>query len=186
MALQTRELIDKFNPEINDMQEVQEAIIKETLRRIVDECIPRIIHCLENLTEEDVWYHHNDNSNSMGVLILHLCGNVRQWILAGVCGQVDGRQRDLEFNPENKPSKVELIQKLNDLASDLLARLPKIKGNILLEVRKVQCYEETVLSMLIHATEHFSYHTGQIVYFTKYLKDIDTAFYAGQNLSANS
>ncbi len=168
------------------MQEIQNALIKETLRRIVGESIPRIKQCLNTLSEEEVWYHQNDNSNSVGVLTLHLCGNVRQWVLAGVCGLPDNRQRDLEFSPQDQPSRVELARRLDVLASDLSSHLPEITDDILLDVRKVQCYEESVLSMLVHATEHFSYHTGQIVYFTKYLKDVDTAFYADQDLTANN
>lgn len=168
------------------MTQIQDALIKETLRRIVGECMPRIKQCLDSLSENEIWYHHNTNSNSPGVLILHLCGNVRQWILSGVCGLADHRARDLEFKPESHPDKSVLKEMLDLLASDLQKHLPSINTDVLLEQRKVQCYEETVLSMLVHAVEHFSYHTGQIVYFTKYLKDIDTAFYADQDLTANN
>ena len=168
------------------MNAVQKALIDETLRRIIDISIPMIKQCLESLSEEEVWYNHNSNSNCVGVLVLHLCGNVRQWILSGVCGLPDQRERDLEFNPQSQPSINTLIHQLDLLAADLNQHLPGIKEGSLLEIRRVQCYDESVLSMLVHATEHFSYHTGQIVYFTKYMKDIDTAFYAGQDLTANN
>jgi len=165
---------------------IQDALITETLRRIVGESIPRIQQCLDSLSEDETWYQNNDNSNSVGILVLHLCGNVRQWVLSGVCGLPDVRQRDMEFKPDSYPERSELKAMLDILASDLKKHLPKIKEGILLEERKVQCYEETVLSMLVHAVEHFSYHAGQIVYFTKYLKDVDTAFYADQDLTANN
>ena len=166
------------------MKDVNYAIIAETKRRIVEESIPRINQCLGYLDEGEVWITANDNCNSIGVLILHLCGNVRQWILSGACGLPDIRDRNLEFNPAKKPSKDELTAMLNELQVDLLEHLPKIQGLNLLGEVSVQCYNETILSILVHAIEHFSYHTGQIVYLTKHLKDVDTGFYAGQDLTA--
>ena len=135
------------------------------------------------LNEEELWQKHHDNNNSAGVLILHLCGNVRQWILSGACGLQDTRERNKEFSPDYQLSKIELEEELHKLVEDLEDNLDKIPADQLLTVKPIQCYEETIFTMIIHAIEHFSYHTGQIVYYVKYLKNVDTAFYAGQDLT---
>ena len=166
------------------MDSIKEALIAEVERRIVEESIPRIIQCMGYLTNEEVWYQVNKNCNSIGVLVLHLCGNVRQWVLSGACGLADHRDRDKEFSPQLKPTIRELEQELQSLAADLKTHLPRIVSSQIFEIKPIQCYEETVFTMIIHAIEHFSYHTGQIVYITKSLRDIDTAFYAGQDLTA--
>ena len=164
-------------------QSLKDILVLEVIRRIVEESIPRIKQCLGLLDENEVWYKHNPNLNSPGVLILHLCGNVRQWILSGVCGLADNRQREAEFHPEIQPTKVELTAILDSLSDDLILHLPRISEEVLTEIRQVQCFEEPVLSMLIHAVEHFSYHTGQIVYYTKWIKNVDTGFYTGMDLT---
>ncbi|HMQ08377.1 MAG TPA: DinB family protein [Saprospiraceae bacterium] len=162
---------------------IRNHIISEVKRRIVDESIPRIRKCLSLLTENEIWYKHNDHVNSPGVLVLHLCGNVRQWILSGALGMPDERNRDAEFTSVQYPDRAKLIESLDILTKDLLVHLPDLQKCDLLQVRKVQCYEETILSILIHVTEHFSYHTGQIIYYTKWIKNVDTGFYAGQDLT---
>ncbi len=164
-------------------QSLKDILVLEVIRRIVEESIPRIKQCLELLDENEIWYKHNPNLNSPGVLILHLCGNVRQWILSGVCGLTDNRRREAEFQPEFQPTKIELIAILDSLSDDLILYLPRIREEELTEIREVQCFEESVMSMLIHAVEHFSYHTGQIVYYTKWIKNVDTGFYAGMDLT---
>ena len=167
-------------------QQLRDTIIAEVHRRIIEESIPRIIQCISLFNHKEIWHKPNPNSNSMGVLVLHLCGNVRQWILSGACGLSDKRERDLEFKPQEEFSLTELIQKLELLKQDLIFNLPSISAENLAEIKKVQCYEESVITMLIHAVEHFSYHTGQIVYYTKFLKDVDTAFYADDELKPTS
>lgn len=158
------------------------ALIAEFERRVMEESMPRIKKCLSLLSEEEVWIRPNENIVSIGNLILHLCGNARQWILSGVGGQADLRERDSEFSEKGPLPKAQLIKKMDLLAVDLSAVLKELPAEKLLEKNEVQIYEETVLSMLIHVIEHFSYHTGQITFLTKSLKNVDTGYYAGQDL----
>lgn len=159
------------------------ALLKqEVLRRINDEFIPKILDCLNSIEEKDIYFRYNENCNSINNLIQHLNGNVRQWILSAACGLPDHRTRSKEFEAENHLPKDDLIQLLRSLKIDLEEHLPNLDENLLMKKRKVQCYNETILSMLIHSTEHFSYHTGQIVYITKSLKNRDMAFYAEDRL----
>lgn len=158
------------------------ALVEEVNFRLFSECIPRIKNCLERLTEAQIWWRPNEYSNSIGNLVLHLCGNVRQWIISGVGQQPDIRRRSEEFSEDGPLPKTTLLRLLDKLESDARPVLAQVTATELLLVKPVQVYEHTVLTMLIHVTEHFSYHTGQIAWITKMLTSEDLGFYAGQDL----
>lgn len=161
---------------------ILELLIADVRRRLIIESTPRILQCLDLLSDDEIWYKHNDNTNSVGNLVLHLCGNVRQYILGGIGRQKDVRERSKEFSEEGPIEKKHLIQWLNTLMEEVGELLSKIKATDLIQDRKVQGFDENVVSILVHVTEHFSYHTGQITYYTKYIKDVDTAYYGGLDL----
>lgn len=143
---------------------------------------PRIEKCLGELSEEEVWQRPNGASNSVGNLILHLCGNIRQYIISGLGQQPDTRTRSVEFTVTEGFAKGELLQKLNEtlLVADTVIRA--MKEESLLQVQNVQGYTLTGLAIVLHVVEHYSYHTGQIAFWTKLLRNQDLGFYAGQNL----
>ena len=84
-------------------------LIRELEFRLIESGIHRIIICLEKLSEEQIHYRPNANSNSINNQILHLDGNVRQWLIATFTKQNDTRERESEFNPKNQKSRIELI-----------------------------------------------------------------------------
>ena len=88
----------------------------------------------------------------------------------------------MEFDHNNKKSKSELTAILQKLEQDIRLIYTHIEAIDLTQSQDVQCYTETNLSIIIHVIEHFSYHVGQITYITKMLLDLDTGYYAGQNL----
>lgn len=155
----------------------RDLLITETKRRLFEESVTRLKKCLNQLTEEETWYRPNEHSNSMGNITLHLCGNVRQWILTGLGKQNDKRTRQQEFDERGPISTKALIQKVDNLMLEVEKVLDSITSEMLLEKHKVQVYEETGLSILVHVVEHFSYHVGQMTYFVKWRKDIDTKYY---------
>lgn len=155
----------------------RDLLITETKRRLFEESVTRLKKCLNQLTEEETWYRPNEHSNSMGNITLHLCGNVRQWILTGLGKQNDNRTRQQEFDERGPISTKALIQKVDNLMLEVEKVLDSITSEMLLEKHKVQVYEETGLSILVHVVEHFSYHVGQMTYFVKWRKDIDTKYY---------
>ena len=159
-------------------------LIQEVKARLVEESFDKIKACVDQLSEGQVWHRPNENLNSVGNLILHLCGNVRQYIVAGAGGKEDIRVRNKEFSERGPIAKAELIQKMADVLAEVDQTLDQLTPEQLVEIRPVQCYEMSVLAMIVHATEHFSYHTGQIIYYTKLVKDMDMAFYAGMDLEA--
>jgi len=158
------------------------ALLKEIEYRLFDESLPRILTCLDQLTNDQIWWRPNESSNSIGNLVLHLCGNVRQWIGTGLGNFPDQRKRQSEFDERRVLEREVLVSEL--LSTMMMARsiITDLPEHELLTSRPVQTFQETGLSILIHVTEHFSYHTGQIAYITKWLLDQQLGFYEGVTL----
>lgn len=152
-------------------------LIKDVKRRICDESIQRILKCLDLLSDDQIWFRSNENSNSVGNLVLHLNGNLKQWIFSGLLDDKDTRDRSLEFSQREIISKEILREKLLYLKHSLSDRLVLLKDVDLTNERTIQGIEENGVSVLIHVTEHFSYHTGQIALLTKQLLNQDLGFY---------
>ena len=161
---------------------IESQIRKEFIRRIHQEGIPRIKKCLSLLSEEQIWYQPNENLNSIGNLILHLEGNVNQWVISTFTDKKDTRVRSSEFDPTRKEQKADLFERLNNLIVNTLEAINNISDVDLIKVYNVQCYKETGVSILIHVIEHFSYHVGQITFYTKFLLNEDLMYYGGQSL----
>jgi uncharacterized damage-inducible protein DinB len=159
--------------------------VSEIKRRLFEESQVRLERCLNELNEADIWWRPNENSNSVGNLVLHLSGNARQWILAGLGGASDQRRRQAEFDERGPISRAELIQKVREVMSEIDEVLDCLKPEDLERPIVVQGFEETGLSILIHVVEHFSYHVGQMAYIVKARLDKQTNFYGGINLENN-
>jgi uncharacterized damage-inducible protein DinB len=162
---------------------MNELMVHQIETRLIKEGIHRVLSCVEKLSEEQLQYRPNANSNSINNQILHLNGNVRQWLISTLTDRKDQREREEEFDASNKQSKTALKEILIKLESDIREIYPHIIKSNLTDEKDVQCYRETILSIIIHVIEHFSYHLGQITYITKMLLDIDTGYYAGQELN---
>lgn len=155
---------------------------KEISFRLFDECFPRIEQCLGMLSEEQIWLQPNKNSNSVATIIIHICGNVRQYIMHGVAQLEDTRTRDAEFKVLGHMEGVALTQMINKLKAEVQPVIQNISESEILQIRRVQCFDLSVMSILIHVTEHMSYHVGQITYITKMLLDTQTGYYDGKKL----
>jgi uncharacterized damage-inducible protein DinB len=165
---------------------VNQLLSKEIVTRIIECGIHRILSCIDKIDGDQLYYRPNENSNSINNQILHLDGNVRQWLISTMSDTLDTRQRSTEFDPNNKRSKTELTSILNQLEADIRNILENIERIDLTKSQSVQCYVESNLSIIVHVIEHFSYHVGQITYITKMILDIDTGYYAGQELNTTS
>lgn len=153
------------------------AFVDQAKRHLTQDFLPKIRRCVETLSEEEVWRRGNENTNSIGNLILHLCGNVRQWIISGVGGHPDTRRRPLEFAERGPIAREELIQKLEQTLEEAVGILDSVDARSLLQPRRIQRYDVTGVQAIFHVVEHFSYHTGQIIYITRLLKNVDLKFY---------
>jgi uncharacterized damage-inducible protein DinB len=149
----------------------------------LNENTPKIEKCLTVLNEDEVWKRPNHSSNSVGNLILHLCGNITQYIISSLGENADIRERDLEFSSSGDYSKTELLSKLKSTINQAMVILKKLNEDDLMRIRSVQGFEHSGIACIIQVVEHYSYHTGQIIFWTKQLKDMDLGFYAGVDLN---
>ena len=162
------------------------ALITETKRRLIHEFPPRIHKSLGQLTEEEIWERPNAETVSVGNLVLHLIGNVRQNILSALGGAPDQRRRQIEFDEKGPIPTAELLRRLDELIAETDQALDRVDPSTLLTVRPVQGYQESGLSILVHVIEHFSYHVGQISYIAKSRKAVDLGYYAGIDLNVTT
>ena len=133
------------------------------------------------LNDEQIWWRGAETQNSSGNLVLHLCGNLGQWIVSGVAGAPDTRQRDAEFAARGEVSREELIRRLRARVAETIAVIAAVAEERLTDRITPQKYEVSVLEAIYHVVEHFSHHTGQIIFATKLLTNEDLGFYGHLN-----
>lgn len=159
------------------MDAIGQEFIARTRYHFTDDFLPKIERCLERLADEQIWWRPNDQSNSIGNLVLHLCGNARQWIVCGVGEAADTRNRDAEFAQRETIPKATLQSLLTQTIADVDATLEGYDAARLLERRTLQGMSVSALEAILHVVEHFSMHTGQILLLTKIITNSDLAFY---------
>jgi uncharacterized damage-inducible protein DinB len=138
----------------------------------------RIAACVELLTEEQVWQRSGPGENAVGNLLLHLAGNVRQWILTGIDGQPDVRVRDREFAEKGGIGKAELVAHLSQTVAAGTGVLERLGDEKLVQIVTVQKhYKVSILEVVYHVVEHFGQHTGQVIFASKALTGSDLNFY---------
>jgi uncharacterized damage-inducible protein DinB len=143
-----------------------EVSLRHWRTRLEERYLPRIVDCLEQLSDEEIWWRPNQASNSVGNLVLHVCGNMRQWIIAGLGDAADVRERDREFTDRGiAPHALrEMLESTVREACDVLARLNPAE---LTKRRIIQHYDVTGYEAAEQVIEHIAYHAGQIIYVTK-------------------
>ena len=154
-----------------------QAFLERSRTFLADEFLPRVAACVQVLEPADLWWRPNQNSNSVGNLILHLAGNTRQWIIAGVGGVPDIRARDKEFAAREGLGGSELMAALEGTVAEAARVLAALDPALLLVERSIQGKQVTLLHAVYHVVEHFSMHTGQIIYITKLRTGRDLGFY---------
>lgn len=159
------------------MQAAPRAFIDESRRYLSHEYLPKIRRSLQGLTDEDIWWRPNQVSNSIGNLILHLAGNARQWIVAGVGGERDTRDRQAEFDCEGGIERDDLVRRLESALLEVDRVLADLSVERFDERLEIQGLPTTVLGAVYHVVEHFSMHTGQIIYMSKLRSGEDLGFY---------
>lgn len=137
----------------------------------------RIESCLDRLNAGQIWARGGENENAVGNLALHLAGNVRQWIISGVGGKPDIRERDAEFAARGGASAAELKERLRETVTEAVVVIGGLSGERLTERATIQKYEMPVLEAIYHVVEHFAMHTGQIQFAAKMLTGADLGFY---------
>ena len=126
-----------------------------------------IRHCLEQLTDEQLAWRPSESMNSVGTLVLHLCGNLRQWIVSGVGGETDVRDRPQEFAGRGPFRRDDLARCLDEMVGKVNAALSTVEASQLLGSCRIQGFETTELSAVFDSVAHFKGHTQEIVCFTR-------------------
>src|SRR6266576_2833918 len=165
------------NAEGNSELETSRAFIQQAREFLRDEYLPKIERCLEKLTDEQVWWRSGSESNSIGNLLLHLSGNARQWIVCGLGGEADDRERQAEFVERRTIPRDELLSRLRTTVRAVDETLAVFDPQQLLERFKIQGTEVTALAAIFRSEEHTSMHTGQIILLTKQLAGAGMHFY---------
>lgn len=158
------------------MPDVSQSFIDQSRQLLTASYLPRIERCVETLSDQNVWWRANPQSNSIGNLLLHLAGNVRQWIISGLGGAGDERQRQREFEEQGPVPGSELLFRLKTTVEEADRVLAGVTPASLLERRRIQGHDVTILETIYHVVEHFSMHTGQIILLAKMWKG-DLGFY---------
>jgi len=141
------------------------------------ENLDRIESCVPRLSEQLVWARDSDNENAVGNLLLHLDGNLRQWIVSAIGGAPGTRHRPSEFSARSGPAASVLVSNLRAAVQDAVRVIRSVPHHRLTEAVTIQGNETTVLGAIFHVVEHFSGHTYQIILMTKRATHEDLGFY---------
>ncbi len=133
------------------------------------EYLDKIERTAGRLTPEQLWWRPNAACNSVGNLLLHLCGNLSQWVLAGLGGESFERHRDEEFAAAGGADAATLLARLREVVLACRSLTGRLTERDLERTMTIQGYTHTGFGVLLHAVEHMSYHTGQIVFVAKQL-----------------
>ncbi|MFS4491954.1 DinB family protein [Maribacter sp. 2308TA10-17] len=158
-----------------------EELVKNALYRM-DESTRMIRKSLVEVSEEEFWQKPNESLNSIANLMLHLCGNITQYIISSLGETEDIRKRDSEFAANKSGTKSEILDKLEDTVDTAKRVIFDSSLDQLLKIRSVQGFSFSGVGVILHAVEHYSYHTGQIAFWVKQLKNKDLGFYDGIDL----
>ena len=157
--------------------DVTHLFLEFSRHKLLDHYWTRLRACVEPLTAEQVWWRPNEASNSIGNLILHLNGNVRQWLVASFNRQDDLRDRPTEFATEGGLIASQLLDRLGATMAEAAAVLDRLTEADLIAPFEIQGYHVTGLEAVYQVVEHFGLHYGQIAYIAKSLSGRDLGFY---------
>lgn len=156
---------------------MEERVFLDFSVRKLRQLTERIRECVMRLDDEQVWARPSESQNAAGNLLLHLAGNVRQWIVSGAGGKPDIRVRDREFSARGGVPRQDLLERLEGTVEEAAAVLEKLPPERLSARVNIQGYEMTLLEAIYHVVEHFSQHTGQIILLTRLITGGEMDFY---------
>lgn len=159
---------------------------KQNLCYRIDESTRMVEKSLQEISFDELWRKPNNNLNSIGNLLLHLCGNMTQYAIASLGNLPDTRNRDEEFLTEGEFSKQELLLKLKNTVEKVKETLLTTTYEEFLRERNVQGFTLSGIGIIIHVVEHYSYHTGQIAFWVKLIKNKDLGFYDDYDLNTKN
>lgn len=158
-----------------------ELFLEFSRNKLLEQYWPRMRKAVEPLTLEQLWWRPNAASNSIGNLILHLNGNVWQWLVASFNELEDKRNRPAEFSATGDLTSADLLGRLGGTMDEAAKVLTRLTEKDLVAIHQIQGYTVSGLAAVYQVVEHFGLHYGQIVYITKALEGRDLGFYGDLN-----
>ena len=155
-------------------------------KKVLDQYWPRLRGAVEALTDEQIWWRPNEACNSVGNLLLHLNGNVTQWLVASFNRLEDHRDRPTEFKELERIGGKELLARLEGTLAEVEKILNRLTAEDLAATYHIQGYTVTGLTAIYQAVEHFGLHYGQILYINKTLLGADLGFYRELNTTGKT
>lgn len=145
--------------------------------KLLDQYWLRLRTSVEQLTDEQIWWRPNPACNSVGNLLLHLNGNVGQWLVASFNAQEDARNRPAEFNERRRIPGKQMLDQLDWTMRQAAKVLDRLTSEDLEATYHIQGYTVSGLAAVYQVVEHFGMHYGQVIYITKALRAEDLGFH---------
>ena len=153
-----------------------DKLVTEELASLLDESLKKLRHCVEQLSDEQIWLRPSPSMNSVGNLLLHISGNLHQWAVCGVAQTADDRDRDSEFAASGGSSGDELLALVDSTIQEATELFLHLNAEQLAEPRSIQGFDVTVLGALCHTVTHFVGHTHQVIQLPRLMLGDDYAF----------
>jgi uncharacterized damage-inducible protein DinB len=150
----------------NPTQSLPDAFLHES-RQTLRDAHDTIAHCIRQLDDDQLNWRPFEPANSVANLVLHLCGNLRQWVVSGVGGAPDHRVRSAEFSDRNRHTKADLLDRLAKAVAEVDAVIASTSHDQLTAARRIQGFDTTVLGGIFHPITHFCGHAQEIIYITR-------------------
>jgi uncharacterized damage-inducible protein DinB len=151
-----------------NLSDVALAALRSRITRILP---TQIRSCVEELTEEQLWWRPNEQTNSVGNLVLHVSGSMRHYLSRSVGGIEYHRDRPAEFSERGPIPKAQLLAIFDETISQAASILDSFDTSRFLEPTDEQDYVPTIFDMIFNIAIHLATHTGQIVFITKMLNE---------------
>jgi hypothetical protein len=145
---------------------VTDSLLKE-LRHVFAAAHGKITHCVDQLNDDQLNWRPFESQNSIANIILHLCGNVTQWIINGVEQKPDTRHRAAEFSDRHRYMRDDLKSRLADVVRQADQTLSRITPGTITEPRTIQAFDVTVMHAIVDCVTHFVGHSHEIIYITR-------------------
>jgi hypothetical protein len=136
-------------------------------RDVLSEGMRKVEHCLSQLSDEQLWWRPRPEMNSIANLLLHLSGNMRQWIIAPCTGLADVRNRPAEFGDRSGRTKQQVLAILQKTVAEADAAMAGVAPEQLTQPRRVQSYDVTLLQAIFNTVSHFRGHVQEIIHMTR-------------------
>lgn len=143
------------------------ALLQQEWAHLLNQSLERIRHCVDQLTDEQIWWRPQSQLNSVGILIRHLAGNLTQWVVDGVTESENTRDRRAEFESSAMESREHLMKLLCQAVARAVAVIDSLQPEDMPAARRIQQFDVTVLGAIMHSVPHFVGHTHQIVQLTR-------------------